>query len=193
MGFLTTLPRKTRSELAVAGSGLISESFSRLFVAGQTAPATQQIYTAPVGLRAGDLATNCHCDVTVLGTSTAPTLIKMALLDKTGKVLGQSANLAADTMWTTTLGPKTVALAAAVTIPTDDLYYVSFLRNGIFAGTDMQLGRANAQIVSVGNALGAGVALWPGQTGQTDYAATNASQTLTQSVAGTVIMWFGVS
>jgi hypothetical protein len=178
-------------KIAMDGEGLVSETFPRVLASTQGANSSQTFYVVRIPLRAEDVVTNLIVGVTTAGAGAAPTLIKLGLLDKTGKVLQQSANEAADSKWTS-LGFKAVAMAAPYAVTADDLYYAAFLINGVFGGTNIQFART--PVANTGGyfaAIGSGVAIINSQTGVTDFPATGSSQTLS---AGSVVgMWFGVT
>lgn len=182
----------TLADIALAGDGLKTETVSRLTLSGVVAPTSQSIFLVRAPIRAGTLINNILCALSTLGVGTTPTLIKMAILDKTGKVLGQSANLNANTMWTAGLGIKTVALSAQVTIPSDDVYYLSFLKNGNFGTTDIQILRVAWPTALIGAAISGGVPLATAVTVQTDYPANGSS--VTPAAGGTTsAFWFGAT
>lgn len=178
-------------DIALSGDGLKAETISRLTLSGVVSPTSQSILLVRAPIRAGTLINNILCALTTLGVGTAPTLIKMALLDKTGKVLEQSANLAGNAMWTAGLGIKTVALGSQVTIPSSDVYYLSFLKNGAFASTDMQLLRVAWPTAAMGAAIGS-VPLSTTVTTQTDYPA-NGSSVIPGAGGTTSAFWFGAN
>lgn len=182
MGFITTLPRKDRYQDLVTGQGMIAESFNRMSAsASQTTTVTQELRGAAVGLRAGDVVTNINFLVAVAGTSY--TIGRVGLYKKDGTLLASCAN--DTTIFTATAGMRTVALSAAYTVPTDDLYYPCYL--GVFTGTAAQLMRGTSlsnALAGIGSGAGGGVA----QTGQADLPSPSASFT----VSGTAI-WIAVS
>lgn len=98
--------------------------------------ASQYLFGAVLGLVSGDVITNIICNVTTAASGTTPTLIKLGLCNSTGTVLGTTANLAADSRWTST-GWKTCALSSTVTISATGLYYALLLKNGTFGTTDL--------------------------------------------------------
>lgn len=176
------------AELLTEAQGFIAENYTRPAAPNSGAPTSQVIYAAGLWIPSGKTITNVHVDLATLAVGTTPTLIKGALLDKTGKVLNQSANIATDGMWTATAGLKTIPLGGTVSTTSSDLYYVAFLKNGAFGSTDLQLMR---RALAGGQATGTGTALWGQQTGQTDFAANASSQTLTTGT--TVVHWVAVS
>lgn len=177
----------SRAQLATTGQGFISESYPRLITTASVAPTSQQIIAIALGLFAGDVITNCYCSVQTSGVGTAPTLIKMALLDKTGRVLAQSVNVAASAIWTS-LGLKAVPVAYTVTA--NDLYYVAFLKNGVFTSTEVALARngMNASFAFGSNPLPVGI-----QSAQTDFQPNGSSQTLTGGLTANAGLWVAVS
>jgi hypothetical protein len=181
------LARPPRSDLLAGEEGLISETFARAEVALSSAPGTQNLFVTRLYLFAGEVVTNVLCHVVTAAVGAQPTLIKLALLDKTQKVLQVTADLKADAKWTSA-GTKAFALGAPVTIPTDGLYYVAFLKNGVFGGTDVALLRSGA---GNGTALSGGVIPYGFQAGQTDFAAVGGTQAATGGTSASY--WFGAS
>jgi hypothetical protein len=180
------------NDVLLTAMGLVTETVSRLAITGTVSPTSQSAGLVLAGLRAGTVITNLHCLLTTAGVGTAPTLIKMAILDKTGMVLQQSANVAGDAMWTGTLGVKTVPLGAPVTVSADDAYYLSFLKNGVFATTDIALQRASWPSALAGLGIGGGALVCTNTTGRTDYPANG--QSMTPGAGGaTSAYWFGAS
>lgn len=176
-----------RSQLAITARGFLSESAPIGVLNSNLAPATQIVYYALLGLRAGDVVTNLHCALQTAAAGADPTLVKMGLYSTAGTRLAQSANLASDAMWDST-GIKTVPLSpGAYTVTADGGYYAAFLIDGTFGGTNLQLVRQNSTGAAAG-ALGANAGSAFQQTGQTDLPSPG---TLTAS--GSTYFWMAVS
>lgn len=121
---------------------------------------SQTIYCVAVPYRRGQVVTNIGWYIAQLAAGVTPTGIFCGLADATGKLLAQSANVAASAVWTATLGLFGVALAAPYTVTADGLYYHVILENGAFGTTVLGLGRAaqlggTYQVAGVGSRLAA--------------------------------------
>jgi hypothetical protein len=187
-------PRTTVApeNLYLPGEGIIAESYSRLAPTTANAWQTGDISVTRIGLRQGALVTNCLTAIITAAAGTAPTLLKMALLDRNFVVLGQSANLASDPLWTSQ-GTKQVALTAPLTVPSDNLYYVASLLVGSFGTTQPQFARIASANANIWNALPGGfsVALGTG-SGKTDFPA-NGTAVTGLTFAGGLGWWAGVN
>lgn len=153
---------KSRTDLALATQGIISENFPRQGARGDTSIMVDgTVYYMSVGLRAGDIAAAVSVYVTVIGIT--PTLSKVGLYSKAGVLLASSAELGA--VWTTGTGQKTSVFSTAYTVPADDGYYVGLVCK---ASTLPTLVRGNANTGASGAAVGTGVVAFGSETGKSD-------------------------
>jgi hypothetical protein len=141
-----------------------------------SAPTSQSIYAVAIPLSEGQIVSKLGFTVTTAGAGTAPTNIFVGLADSTGKMVAQTADVAADTAWTDT-GIRTVSLVASYTVPSDGIYYVVFLQNGTWGTTAMQFGRTNTY--AHGHIFGSTFVYASGGALQTTLPANGSSLTLT--------------
>lgn len=171
-----------RTQAALTGRGLITETFELANHNGLSAPVTGDICCVAVGLRAGDVVSNLTVHASAGGTSL--TIVKMALLSKTGTRLATTADVKADFG---TAGLKTEPMITPYTVPVDDLYYCAWLDT--HGGTSPTLSRGQGTGTGFA-AIGTGARLLAVQTGQTDIGTT---VTLANAAGSTINVWFGVS
>lgn len=114
-----------RYDLKLQARGLISESFQTEAGATNAALTGGTLYAQLVGLRGGDKITNLDYIVITPGASLTHGIL--GLYDKTGKLLGQSADTPAAFQ---AAGLVELALAVPVAIPQDDGYYIAILTAG---------------------------------------------------------------
>lgn len=177
------------SQLARTARGLISET-GQLDVHTNAATLTsQKIYCRLLGLAAGDIVTYLCAAVSIAGAGTAPTTIKLALLNTSGVIKAITANLASDTGWTASIGPKEFAASTPWTVDTSGAYYVAFLQDGAFASTALQLVRQNSTAGADLAMTGGARSVASGGTGKTDISGTI---TFADMGAGSAF-WFGVA
>src|SRR5262249_57795321 len=98
--------------------GVLSECYPVGTVSAALAPVSQFLYGAGLPLYAGDLVTGATVMVVGAAVGAVPTLVKLALADRLGRVLGATANLASDSGWLST-GPKSYPFTTPVTISDD--------------------------------------------------------------------------
>lgn len=187
MGFVTVLPRASRDQLVATARGLVSQSWDLANNNTATTLSTQTIRGSLLGLWGGDVVTNIVVCVGTASGGTAPTLVRLGLLDKTGKVLATTADVHATAI---TVGFQAFALTAAYTAPTTDAYYAAMVINGVWGTTQPQFIIGNSGVTAPGKALGSNPRRAFDQTSQTDLPAVNSS--VTPADAGQQL-WFGVS
>jgi hypothetical protein len=178
-----------RAQLLLTTLGLVSENV-RAAVLTTSAPLTsQQITCGLLPLANGDVITNVVVDISTAAAGTAPTLIRLGIADKTGKILAVTADVHADAQWTST-GFKQFPLTSPLTIGTSDSYFACILENGAFGTTALRLVETGAPGTNYG-VIGSGTAPWMWMNGQTDLPAVNSSMTLI--TGGNIVPWFGVN
>lgn len=188
---ISSVPIKSRAELANTGRGILTETFPLHLASTGLTPATQTVYASLIGLRAGDVVTNIVVDTLTAGTSTAPTGIFVGLYDKTGLSLAISSNLSASGNWTAT-GPHNCAVTAPYAVTADDSYFAVFLENGTWGGTALQVGSWSGAVAGNAKALGSGLQLYATfGTGQT--ALTTVGQTAPAIATIGQAPWLAVS
>lgn len=172
--------QKSTHQIRMASRGIIAETFPVTQIASNGGMTSQKVEYGLLEINAGQVVNNISFCVTS-APSGPSTNFFVGLFDKTGKLLATSDDLGtvADS-----LGIKTCALNAAVTITADDSYYAAVLC--VTSNTPPQLGRGT----STGNALkviGSGVRPAASQTGQATLPAT---ATLGDASFG---FWFAIS
>lgn len=147
---------------------------------------SQKLFFTAIPLRAGDVVTNFVVNVVTAATGAVPSTIKIALFNSDGSSrLAVTGNLASDAKWTST-GYKSFAASSPATVTTTGLYLVAILKDGVFAGVDVQVGTMSAVASASSGALG--VFPWGfGGTGLTDIGSTFTP------APGTGPPWFGLS
>jgi hypothetical protein len=124
----------------VAAQGMTRETFPRWAAQGTALATLGVIEATGVSLYAGDVVTNIMCTVTANGASL--TLAKMALYDKNGVRLAQTATNHANFNAGTTPRVQSTALTAPYTVTTNDQYFLAFI---FVTGTAPTLLRGNSQ------------------------------------------------
>lgn len=142
LGQLPSNADPSRFEILLTGNGWIAANTLPFAQPQAFAPTAGLVYGGLVGLYAGDVVTNVGAYVNTAGTSTAPTLLKMGLYDKTGLSLRLTGDVTSDAQWTG-VGFASFNLTSTYTVATTDVYYVVFLQVGAWGGTAMQLGTDN--------------------------------------------------
>lgn len=176
-----------RSGLLTKGLGLSGQNFD-ITTVGATDSGTltsQLVYGSLMGLLAGDLVTNICVEVNQAATSTAPTGIYVGVYGKDGTQLAISGNLKSSSIWTAGTGIVAAPLSAAYTIPSDDVYYFTFLMNGSFAGTALHLIKSSGVGSAIVAAFGSGS--FP-SVGQSSQATLPSPATFVTNAAH---LWFG--
>lgn len=166
--------------------GLKSWNWHPQNISTQTAPGTQTIYVIAIPLKAGQIITNVVLDVEIAAVGTVPTSFFVGLCDSTGKMLTQSANLNASASLTAQ-GLRDFAVTS-YTVQANGLYYVVFLKDGVFGTTDVSLGRGGGR--DLVNGTGKRLSGTAG-TGQTALPA-NAANLAAFSGTGSLNYWAGV-
>lgn len=127
--------QKTREQILSTTRGFITESFPGVSNVTTLTLVTGELRGALVGLRAGDVVTNVHFNVTTAGTSV--TVGRAGVYSTAGVLLASCANTT--TIWTDTAGMRTVALTTPYSVTADGGYFVCFLP--VFSGTAPQVSR----------------------------------------------------
>lgn len=138
IGGVPEAPGAANDDILTAGLGLKAWNFHPLAASGNIALVSQTIYAVALGLRTGQVINKIVLGAITAAAGTAPTGMFVGLANSTGKMLAQSGNLAASTVWTTdvTAGKLCQAsLSAAYTIPSDGIYYVVLLKDGAWGTT----------------------------------------------------------
>lgn len=185
-----TLQDVERQEIFNKGAGIISQNFPLLEATAAVAVSSTRVYGGLLPLVAGDPINNISVGVRAAGAGTIPTSLVLGLLDKTGKVLQQSANVNSSTNWTTANNISTIALGGTYTVPTSDVYYACIWASGTWGTTQMTLleGVTNPIL----NAIGSG-SLFSATTTSGSFPANGSSFTLSASGANASPYWFAVS
>lgn len=102
-------------------------------------PATQTVYGTMCGFLAGDVVTNIFVFVNTVAAGTAPTNIWLALIDLSGNVLAQSADLASSSIWTAASKVVSAAVATPYTVVTNGALRLCILVNGTYGTTQLKL------------------------------------------------------
>lgn len=175
--------RNARAQITETATGVISESFSPLLMAGQAAPTSQTVYGILLGARAGDLFTGVELRVSTAAVGTVPTTARFGAADATGKILALSDNLNAAASWAA--GPQKFPFSASpgpYSITADGGYFACFVVNGAWAGTNVTLGRSTA--AQAGTMAASSGAVPPSFTwaSQADLPALGSSLTITSTV-----------
>lgn len=168
--------------MALAGLGLVSQTFDRFAASGGTADIDGQVDFTSIGLIAGDIVTNITIAIVVAGVGT--TLSKVGLYDSAGNRLALSADQGS--VWNT-IGLYTIPMITPYQVTASGLYYIAMVAK---TGATMP-GKARSGMVfpaTTGLAIGASAKICGLMAGQTDLPA---SATI---VAGTSRpQWAGVS
>ncbi|MCR4339978.1 MAG: hypothetical protein NUW01_08840 [Gemmatimonadaceae bacterium] len=175
-----------RPQLALTGRGLLTQSWEIVQSTSGRAITSQLLQGTLIGLRAGDRVTGLvFCNQAQRGIGTAPTLIEVSLYQTDGTQLVTSGNIAAQAEWTASSNVWVPAPFTAVyTVPTDDDYYGTFLQNGTWGSTQMQLAGVAASSIN-GTAVGSGAKVAVQQATQ---ATAPASATFAANT-GNVVFW----
>lgn len=181
----TLAPGATTPQAALTGRGLLAETFPVALCDSNIAPTSQTVYYGLLGLVAGQSVVGVSVCVGVVAVGAVPTAIYVALFSTAGTRLAVSNDLKASAIWTTATGPVPAPFSGAYVVPTSGAYYVAFLINGVFGGTNLQLRRFGAGSDTI-KALSGGSALYGTQTGQ----ATMPTPTATITV-NTPALWMG--
>lgn len=185
-----TLTDAERLEVFNKGAGIISQNFPLLEATATATVSNTRVYGGLLPLVVGDVINNISVGVRTAGAGTTPTSIVLGLLDKTGKVLQQSANVNSSTDWTTANHIATAALGGAYTVLASDVYYACIWVSGTWGTTQMALleGVANPII----NAIGSG-SLFSATTTNASFPSNGSSFSLSASGANASPYWFAVS
>lgn len=119
---------QTPEQVALAGQGLVAETFPRAQAVNTQAMVSGIVYFVGLALLEGQVVTNMHTVFSVGGSSL--TLSKVGLYTVSGvtaTLVASSANLG--TSWEST-GFKTHALTAPYVVPADAYYYAAMLAVG---------------------------------------------------------------
>lgn len=181
---------EARERIRRNGWGILTETFPVLSNVNSASPSSGAGYGGLIGLVSGDVVSNIIVAAAVAGAGAAPTLIRVGLADKTGKILGISADVHADAQWTSG-GLVIEPLSSPVTIAVTDVYYPVFLKVGAFGTTDLALARGPSFSASIAGALGSGPRLSPVQTGLADLPAVGSSLAFSGTSGNP--FWFAVS
>lgn len=177
-------PTLTGYRAELAAEGLVSETYSRKARGLAGAPTNGVIYYCMAPFFKGDVVTNISVVITT--ASSAATLAKLGLYDKTGTRLGLTAT--AHASFNAAAGLYTVALTAPFTITATDGYYLAFITVG---GTAPNvLGQAVALTAGANAAVGSAKSPLGIQTGQTDLVSPG---TVTSGSATAASFWLGAS
>jgi hypothetical protein len=179
--------RSSLQDIFITGLGLVSWNFNPQNIATQTAPTSQTIYAASLGLRAGQTVTNVVLDVEVASSGTAPTGFFVGIASKaaTGVMLAQSSNLASGSF---AVGLNNYALTAPWSVTATDLYFVVLLQNGAFSVTNPSFGRGSGR-AAVGSTFMSALA----GTAQTALPGNGSALPAVYSSASALDYWVGVS
>ena len=167
-----------RPQIALTAEGLITECESSLSGEANSAPISQTIYGAVVGLRGGDVITGILLRNSTAAAGTSPTTARAGIADSTGTILALSANVNAAANWP--VGAVPLALTAAYTILADGAYYLCWVVNGAW-GTTQPTPMLLSSLGASTTAYSTFVAPAFNWTGQTDLPAVGSSLTLTSS------------
>lgn len=119
-----------------------SWAFDVAQIGNGVAPIAGTVYLRAIPFRAGQIITSTVWSTIAVGAGTVPTHIYTGLCDATGKMLAQSADLAASSIWTAAANALCVApLTGPVVIAADGIYYAAFLQVGAWGTTQMTLGQ----------------------------------------------------
>lgn len=168
-----------RDQLRLTANGTIAETGMRGAHNAGTILVSGTVQAGLLGLRAGDLVTNVHCWVSVVGATL--TYARMGLYDSAGTQLGLSGDEIAT--FEASTGILTIALATPVSISTSGGYYVAVLNTGTTPATLVRSGST----AGAGSGVGSGVPLYGAEAAQT---ALDATVTLAEA---SVAYWYGVS
>lgn len=175
------------ADLVAAACGFVSWTFDPVNNNTNTTVPTQTIAGTMLGLSAGATVTNIVMETETAAAGTAPALIRLALLDKTLKVLAVTADVHATAF--TAVGYNAIPLQTPYQVLSSDGYYAAVVINGTWVTTQPQF--------LIGNTPGNNVTPFGTrprrafkQAGQTDFPAVGASVT---PATATQQYWFGVS
>jgi hypothetical protein len=121
--------------------GILAWNHNPLVETGTLALTAGTVYAMSVPLLAGQVISRLGFGINVAGAGTVPTHIYIGLCDSTGKMLAQSADLAANAGWTSGTKLTSFPLSASYTVPTTGLYYIVILQVGAWGTTQMTLDR----------------------------------------------------
>lgn len=146
-----------RAQTRLTARGLIAENSPvEGFQAGN--PITsKQVYAGLVGLVKGDVITQIVVCIQTAAAGTAPTLVKLGLMDAAGVVLAATANVGSDVKWNST-GLQGFNLTTPFTITADGGYYPCFLQDltSPWGTTALQLARFSNFLAMMGKQFGSG-------------------------------------
>lgn len=128
-------------DILLQGAGLLCENFPLEFVTAQTVLATQVVYGALMGCRAGVAITGVTMATTAAGVGTAPTTFKIGIADSSGNILAVSANEASNAKLTTANSVFGLAFTAPYTPATNMALRAIVLEDGAFGTTAVQFAR----------------------------------------------------
>jgi hypothetical protein len=169
----------SRRQILESAQGLVTQNFDRQEAAGTILSEDGRIYFMLIGVRGGDVLTNVSVVVTTAGAGTS--LSKVGLYTTAGVRLALSADQG--TGWNSA-GVKTIALGSPYTVTADGGLYVAVVAK---AATTLPTFLRSVASSVASPAIGAGVAPYGSQTGQTDLPA---SATIG---SGTHAIWVGLS
>ncbi len=150
---------KTRADIANAAAGLVSQPFDVRTAASSANPASQTMYGALTGFKAGDVITNIVVLCTTVGTVSAAYGV---VYNTANSQLAVSANFNAS--WIA--GYDVIPMGTPYTVPADAALYLSVL---LVWSVQPVLVRG---ISSTIGAIGSGAKLWTQQTAQATPPAT---------------------
>lgn len=132
-GYDLETPTGTRAEALTRARGFLSENFNLGLGNATGGSATGgTLFVTAVGVKPGDVINNIHIAVETAGTGSGCTLAQLALYDRLGTRLAETADSAGDRTKTETVGIKSFALTAPYTVgvSTDALYAAFVNTNG---------------------------------------------------------------
>lgn len=152
-----------RYQAQMAAEGYYAETLPRAAAIGTPAILISgTVYYVNIGLLAGDVVTNLHTLVSVLGSGFSGIGMKLGLYDKTGALLRATGDISAAHAST---GPKVNALSSPYTILSTDSYFLAML---CIATTPPTLAKGALSSVFSGAFTG-GVGMAASATGLTDF------------------------
>jgi hypothetical protein len=140
-GFEHVVSATPLEEILLTGLGFKSWAFDWGMTSGATAPTAGTIYLRAIPLRAGQKISKVDWITSQQGVGTAPTHIYTGYCDSTGKMLAQSADLGASSIWTAGALIVQAPLSAEWTVPADGIYYAVILQVGSWGTTQMTLAK----------------------------------------------------
>lgn len=117
---------KSDEQIRAESQGLKGQNYDRQLARAGVVVVDGTIYFMGVVLRSGQIVTNIHPELLVVGAGV--TVAKVGIYTcaaSTATLVASSADLG--TAWHSGTGVKTHALSAAYTVPTDGLYYLALI------------------------------------------------------------------